>query len=358
MILITLNMNILDLKLRICSGFTLSAMALLGVVTNSPVMADSYSPVFSATAAKVNPHTSQNTKATFTYAALSQVPEEVYRGVISEYDTSGIIDAGGFIPDGALNPSESAGGFQLEMTSGNGTGFRTRILASQGNSIRLDRDLTPWIQKGDQFVIRKNFTIASIFGDANELSNLKSGSNFNDADSIIFIDTLGGTTQHYNLSVSGKTSFWFDSNLNRSGDNIIDSFRGFIVRRIGSEPATIYTTGEIRTTPTILPVEPGLNLLSLANTSAPVALKDLNLISDSDGTGLKAGVNPSKADNVIIYNADGSSATYFYLSYQGVQGWFSFDFTPADDVTIAPGQAFYISRQPGLPAFGWFAPAP
>ena len=130
-----------------------------------------------------------------------------------------------------------------------------------------------------------------------------------------------------------------------------------MVHRIAASDAHLYLCGPIKTEATIVPVQPGYNLLGTLKSLSSVTLSNLNLYTGSAATGIVGGLNPSAADNLIVVEPDGSVTTYFYYNQMGgYQGWINASgFIVSDGVPIAPGSAFFINRAQGE-AFSWTDP--
>ncbi len=318
---------------------------------------ETYTPVYVATATHVEPHTSPGTKASHTHVALQQVPQAIYQGVITSFNGSVLTDAEARLSPGMLDASSAGASFYLEISDGSARGLRSDILFnSEGGSLHLSDDISGRVSKGDTFVIRPHFTVESLFGEFNEKSGLNSGRDINDADNLVFIDNLGNANRIFNLMINEVVSLWTNQQAQRTGSMPVDPFTGFIIRRLDSNPVTVYNTGEFRTIPTRITVKPGLNFVGLGHSSRSITLDELGLYTGDPQTGIQSAVNPSEGDNIVLYSADGSSKTYFYLEYRNVKGWFRFDYTPAGDVSINPGQGFFISRLPGSSSFEWVPP--
>jgi len=141
-------------------------------------------------------------------------------------------------------------------------------------------------------------------------------------------------------------------------DEVIYPEEGLMVRRIVSSNAHVYLCGPIKTDATVVPVQPGYNLLGTLKSLSSVTLSNLNLYTGDATTGVIGALNPSVGDNLLVVQPNGSVTTYFYYYNPGVyQGWVNANgFSLSGGATISPGSAFFINRQ-AHGAFTWTIPA-
>ena len=70
-----------------------------------------------------------------------------------------------------------------------------------------------------------------------------------------------------------------------------------------------------------------------------------SLFGTNNETGLKAGLNPSQADNILLQIPQTQQTmTIFYFSNAVAQGWYRADFSPAADQVVYPEQGVMVRR--------------
>jgi hypothetical protein len=70
-----------------------------------------------------------------------------------------------------------------------------------------------------------------------------------------------------------------------------------------------------------------------------------SLFGTNNETGLKAGLNPAEADNIVLIIPETQQTmTIFYFSNDVAQGWYRADYSPAADQVIYPEQGVMVSR--------------
>jgi hypothetical protein len=140
-------------------------------------------------------------------------------------------------------------------------------------------------------------------------------------------------------------------------NQVIYPGQGVIVRRIATSDTHLYLCGPAKTGPTVVPVQPGYNLVGTLSSVSSVPLEGLNLYTGDPTTGLIAGTTASTADNVLVIQPDGSTSAYFYTDLPGVyQGFLDAGRHAAPNVQISAGSVFIIKRQRAGP-FTWTIPA-
>jgi hypothetical protein len=206
---------------------------------------------------------------------------------------------------------------------------------------------------GDAYRIRAHFTIASLFGTNNE-AGLTAGPTPALADNILL--TMPDTQRTITIFYSSFVHDWLLSDrTTRAGNQVVYPEQGVVVRRIQASDAHVYLCGPVKTGVAMVPVQPGYNLVGTLKSLSSVSLDGLNLYTGDSSTGLVGGSTPSTADNLLVTQPNGSSATYFYYT-NGIQGWVDGGRHPAGTVQILPGSAFLIKRAHAS-AFTWTIPA-
>ena len=111
----------------------------------------------------------------------------------------------------------------------------------------------------------------------------------------------------------------------------------------------------------LAPVVTGYNLVGTLKSLSSLSLSGLNLYTGSAATGLAYGPNPSKSDNLLVVQPDGSTTTYFYYRDDSVvggpQGWVDAAFNFVPGVQLKAGSAFFILRKAPQGGFSWTIPA-
>ncbi|MCD8534794.1 MAG: hypothetical protein LR011_08400 [Verrucomicrobia bacterium] len=340
-------------KFGAMAGFLSVALNCMTLGTAAP----SYSPTFVATATEIRPASSDGKLSAFTYLSFQQMPAEVCRGVITQLTAQSVQDTLCTLPAGKLNFNSKQGGYFLHILTGNAAGMRADITSNTGDgTIQIARDLSRIAKPGDQFAIRKHFTIASVFGKVNEKSALTAGQSIDGFDNLILVKNDGSTQRYFHVGTDPRFSLWMDQDFRESGGVHLDAFQGMIIRRTSPESTFVYNTGVVHDVPTLIEIHPGFNLIGTGNSQTAITLDQLGLVSASSSDGIASASNPAQADNIVIFDENGQGNTYFHLKYTNVTGWYSFDFKEAGQVEILPGQAFYINRLPSNGAFGWFPP--
>ena len=177
------------------------------------------------------------------------------------------------------------------------------------------------------------------------------------ADQVFAFDSLAQQYRYsYLLPGSGVPpefqNRWFDPASGTLATNDLPPGTGFFF--VNNHAPTRYVTvaGDVVTNATItLPVRPGLNLIAYPF-NAPVALADLNL-----GAAPVGHLDPSFADNIVLFNADLQEWRYFYrtpasgLPPQYANKWIDTANAIIATNVLQQGDAFYYVRRGNL--FHW-----
>lgn len=213
---------------------------------------------------------------------------------------------------------------------------------------------------GDTVRIRKDVTIADVFGATNS-AGLLGGEDASLADELLIYSATTFTSYFYFTGAPPDfPAGWYKvSDFSPANDTPIAPNEAVVVKRKAAAAVTVTSVGSVKTGNTIFAVLNGLNVLGNASAQG-LTLDASNLRGSDDTTGVKAGEDASLADEVILYN--GSSPTsYFYFTGAPPDfpaGWYkTSDFSPAGSVVIPAGTAFVVKRKGG-PAFNWTLPSP
>jgi uncharacterized repeat protein (TIGR03803 family) len=262
-------------------------------------------------------------------------------------DTNAVWDDGQFGTNGALAYVEFDNGFRVDIVNTFGS----------AHSLVLADSLSGIASVGTAYRIRPHFTIAGIFG-ANNETGLKSGLNPAQADNIILQIPQTQQTLTIFYFDNGVNQGWFRADFSPAAEQIIYPEQGLIVRRIAFGDLSLHLSGPVKTGVTVVPVEPGYDLLGTLRSTSNLTLGQSNLHTGNSATGVASGLNPASADNVLVIQSNGSVTTYFYFdNFAGTQGWLDAAFNAADNVPIAAGSTFFILRKSPTGLFNWTIPA-
>jgi len=135
--------------------------------------------------------------------------------------------------------------FVVEFTSGPYTGLIKQV-SSFTNSIATVKGALPALEAGTRFVLRRDHTLASLFGNGSTIS-LKTGENTGGADTISVLDSQGVLKRYFYHNGLGWRS---EANRGASGTdraNVRVSLgTGFIISAKSTK--TVYLSGEYRGT--------------------------------------------------------------------------------------------------------------
>lgn len=329
------------------------AIALIVSAMSGSLKAESYSPVFVASAVTLEGELDASKPASkFNYFSCPHQQLPHYQGIITSLDSTSITDSESILGDNVFDPAGRSNQLQLRLISGEGSGRAFKVTGNNADgTVMLAGNPESYAQPGNAFVIEPIDNINSLFGPSNRGSDFASGSSFNQADNLITVDPVGSLNQFYHFYQSSSFNFWLSEFSLDSGVFQIPANSGFIVRRNTRSSGHIYFTGVVPTSPRTKELVPGFNLIGTGAVSRALTLNELQL------DGLQRGRNPAEADSITIPHPDGSLVTYFYLESGGRSGWYSQDYKPAGGVTIEPGRAFYVNRLTHLPAFTWNMPS-
>ena len=328
------------------------ALAICGLMTAAQVgaAAEATSEIFVGSAVQIAPSTSGSFRLT-TFAMRSIQPAR-YVGTITALESSALADTGATWTNNQFNGQN--GSYYVEFESGlvadiDGTD-------GAGKRLVLPGSLPSTVTVGSKYRIRKHLTVNDVFGRNNEFGFLE-GDSLAAADNVLLVVAQERSTRTFFFSnVPGFTG-WYRDDYAPAGDMVIYPEQGIMVRRKSAATQTLYWAGAAKRGVIRVPVFPGFNLVGALLTHRSVALRDLNLITGDAGTGLAAGTSPAEADYLQIVDTNGGARTFFYSNFPGFTGWYDGNFSPADDVTIDPGAAFFINRRAPRELFYWSTPS-
>ena len=281
------------------------------------------------------------------FFSLRTVRPAIYAGRVSSVGPTTIADAGA-----NWTVSQFNGRAPLYAEFDNGVEADIEQVNAAGKTLSFSGALPPSLTAGTSYRIREHHTVAEVFGTANQ-SGLLSGLNSADAETIRhFIPQTQQTRTYFYVSFEGFNG-WVAEDYSAASNVVIYPEQGLMLRRKTAQDLTLTSSGPLRRGASRIPIFPGYNLLGLYNSATPIRLDSLNLLA----AGFQPGENADAGDNVLKFNTDGTTQTYFYLNLPGFEGWYDYGYQPAGQVTLSPGTVFMIFRRPPRPLLEWTMPA-
>jgi len=279
--------------------------------------------------------------------SLRAVRPALYAGKVTAVSSTTITDAGA-----NWTSTQFTGRDALYAEFANGVEADVQQVNVSAKKISFPGALPPSVTTGVAYRIREHHTVAQLFGNADQ-AGLLQGANATEAEGILhFIPETQETRTYFYLNLSGFNG-WIQLDYSPASNVVIYPEQGLMVRRTTPGNITLTSTGPIKPGPATIPLLPGYNLLGLYNRASALSLNNLNLI----GNGFVLGENPDVADNVLKFNPDNTTITYFYLNLLGFEGWYDYSFQPAGNVTLLPGSVFMVYRRPSSPILNWTVPS-
>jgi uncharacterized protein (TIGR02597 family) len=300
--------------------------------------------------------TGGTSSSALSFLGLSFTRPVEYQGAAASASGATLFDNNAAWTDNQFNAPN--GTFYLELTSGTGTGLMANITASSASnkSLTLAADLSAYISAGTTYKIRKNWTVASLFG-PNDESGLQGG-NATSADQILVYNSAAKNYTTYYYQTSGLGGVGWRTTSSTSADASGAAFNptdGMIIRRFQSSSVAFSIAGAVKLGQTDIPVASGLNVVSNVYPTNTLTLGNSGLLA----SGLNGGTATS-ADEVQIYSAGAYSTYYYQTSGLGGTGWRSTTSTSADasSTVIPPGASVIVQRTNNAAPFTWSVPQP
>ncbi len=297
---------------------------------------------------------------TFTSLALQQ-PVAFQSTTTSVGGSTILADAGASWTNNQYNSTTTGAPptHYVEILSGPGAGTIYDIVTTDGTAktLTLGSSLAVGITSGASYRIRPHWTIAGVFGTANQVG-LGSGSAAT-ADQIQLFRNGGYVGYFY--QTAGRNvlqNAWVSaSDLNTdAGNTVIYPGDGIVIARKQSGSLSLVLNGAVKTGQTSLPVLSGYCLLGNVYASG-MTLSNSGLYTGDGATGLAAG-SAATADQVVFWNGTGFVSYFYQTSGRNVllNAWVSASDlnTDAGNTAIPAGTALFIKRS-GAP-FNWVAP--
>ena len=211
---------------------------------------------------------------------------------------------------------------------------------------------------GDTVRIRKDVTIADIFGATNS-AGLLASDDASTADEILIYNGASFSAYFYYTGTPGFPAGWYNvSTFEPAGSTPIAPNEAVVIRRKASTPISLTSVGSVKTGNTIFAVVNGLNVLGTASAQG-LSLDSSGLYTANENSGVKATDDAATADEVILYVGTTQTSYFYYTGSPGFPaGWYnSASFDPAGAQVIAAGTSFVLKRKGG-PSFNWAVPSP
>jgi uncharacterized protein (TIGR02597 family) len=258
--------------------------------------------------------------------------------------------------------SGPAGSYYLELTNGTGVGKTSQITGTPtATTITTADDLSSFVTAATTYKIRKNWTLASVFGtDPTAVGGSGiAGGSISTADQILTYSTAGGAYSTFYYKTSGIGGTGWRSINSTSVDESNHAFLptdGLLVLRHTAGNVTFALAGAVKLGNTALPVAFGSNLLSNVYPAGTFTLAS-SLLHES---GLGGGTI-STADQVLIFNNSSNAFDTYYFKTSGIggTGWRSINSTSVDEAAhaIPFGASLFINKL-SAGSFVWNAPQP
>ncbi len=292
----------------------------------------------------------------YTLAGLGLTQRALFQGASTSIGANLIVDTAAAWTDNQFNGVGNA--CCVEIISGANAGVILDIASTVASTqtITTVQPIPAGTVAGDSFVVRRHWTIGSVFGQTNQ-SGLAGGS-VTSADQILLYNGSNPTNYYYQTVGLGGTG-WRQAGaptVDASG-TVIYPDEGFFIERMQSAPLNIVLMGSVKTGQTSTPIMPGQNFVGNIY-AAPMTLADCGLYTGSPATGLADGSSTS-ADQVLIWNPvlNGYDTYYYQTIGVGGTGWRKGG-DRVDDASATPipvGGAVIVNRK-GATGFNWVIP--
>jgi uncharacterized protein (TIGR02597 family) len=292
--------------------------------------------------------------AAISFAGLGMTRAVEYQGSAETVGTNTVVDNEATWTDNQFNGANGA--YYLEITSGANAGstYDIQTTTAGTKTITLSQNLAAGTTAPVTFKVRKHWTIASVFGAANE-GGLAGGSSTS-ADQVLIYTGSGYDTYYYQTSGLGGTGW------RKGGAPAVDASAtilfpedGLVIKRNQAAATNVVLLGAVKTGQTSIPVASGINIVSNV-CAAPMTLSSSNLYTGNSSTGVAGGTSTS-ADQVLIWNGTAYDTYYYQTSGLGGVGWRKGG-APAVDASSAtiPVGASVVIRRQGASGFSWVVP--
>jgi uncharacterized protein (TIGR02597 family) len=277
-----------------------------------------------------------------------------YQGSAETVGTKTLIDNEAIWTDNQFNGGNGA--FFVEITSGPGAGTTYDVEATTASTktITLTQNLATGVASGATFRIRKHWTLASVFGAANE-SGLSGGSSTT-ADQVLIWNGTDHDVYYFQTSGDGGVGW------RKAGAPTVDVAKvaiypedGLVIKRQQSTAANIVLMGAVKMGQSSVPISTGTNFIGNVF-AAPLTLQSSGIYTANSATGL-AGGSVKSADQLLLWNGTGYDVFYYQTAGIGGTGWRKAG-APTVDASSTPipvGASFVVKRNAST-AFDWVIP--
>lgn len=297
------------------------------------------------------------------FIGVSMTQPVAYQGSVDSFSGSTITQNSATWADDAFDGAN--GPYFLEITSGSHAGLMLDIVSTTASTktLGLSQPVTSYLTGGETFKIRKHWTLASLFGTAGSGGStvLGGGASSADADEILVYDHVSGSYDGYYNKVSGfGTKGWRSENATTTGDMsgvVLYIDEGIIIRRKQPADVSVQLVGSVKTGPTMVAINPGLNFVSNVYPAGALSLGTAQLYTANASTGL-AGGTISSADLVQVYNGSSYDSFFYKNAGFGGTGWrLNTSSVDMSGSTLASGGCVIVNRKTAG-SFFWTIPQP
>lgn len=291
-----------------------------------------------------------------TYLGLGLTRPVAYQRTASVIGANSITDSGA-----SWTVDQFAGGngpHFVEITSVNGstsaTGVGTTygIASNTSNTLTLTSNLAAGITAPVGYKIRKQWTIASVFGPNNE-SGLQGGTAVT-ADLIQLWNGASLESYYYQTTPSVGWRRVGDTATDMGG-TVIPFYSAVVITRQQSANLIFVLNGTVKSGQTVIPIVVSDNYVGNVYPTN-LTLATSGLYTGNAATGL-AGGDAATADQVRIWNGTIFDIYYYQTTGVGGTGWrkVGAPSTDASNTVIAESSGFIVNRR-NSPNFNWVVP--
>lgn len=282
-----------------------------------------------------------------------------YQGIVAAASGVTLIDSNAVWADNQFNAPN--GTYYLELTSGKGAGLTANITATSAanKSVTLAVDLSAYTSAGTSYKIRKNWSVAALFGPNNE-AGLQGGT-ATTADQVLVYNPATRSYTIYYYKTTGLGGIGWRTTASTVADASGATFSpsdGIIIRRQQPSSVTLSVAGAVKLGPTAIPIATGLNIVSNVHATDTLTLANSGLLA----SGLNGGT-AATADLIKVYNSNAGIFNVYYYNTDATDGgigWRSTASQSADaSATVLPaGASVIVQRVNNAAPFTWSVPQP
>ncbi len=285
------------------------------------------------------------------YIGATLVNKIEYSGVVTAVAGTTISFAAGSFTAGAFNADAANGNlYYAEIGSGANQGAWTDIVSNTTSSLVTSDNISSLVAVGDKVKLRKHHTVSSVFGATNS-SGFAAGIDVSTADELQFLDASTQQATTVFFSTDDLNPGWVTVAGNPAANMIIPPGVGVKVSRKSAAALPIVQVGHVKTGPTWLPVESGINVITI-----PLATgTTFDLANLSPPATLAGGIDISAADEVGLLSS-GAFVNNFFSTDDLNPGWVTAAGNAAGTTALPEGTAIRILRKGTGTATNWKAP--